>query len=216
MNPTTVADPEKRAPGRPRSARAEQAIIEAVLELLGEGVSIEALSVESVAARAGVGKATIYRRWPSKEELVVEAVAALKLPLPELAGESIRDDIVALLRATGQEPGKGRGMVMTCVMSQLSRNPDLYGWYQKVVEPRREAIRQVLRRGIESGELRANLDIEVTLALLAAPMIIQRMLHWSPRLDLPDLPERIVDAVLTGAERPGAARAGAARGPARQ
>ncbi len=201
MTATDVVDPDRRAPGRPRSARAEQAIIEAVLELLGTGVSIEALSVESVAARAGVGKATIYRRWPSKEELVVEAVAALKLPLPDLRGESVRDDLVALLRVTGQEPDRDRGKVMSCVMAQLSRNPDLYGWYQKVIEPRREATREVLRRGISAGELRADLDIEVTLGLLMAPMIMQRSMRWSPRLDIADLPERVVDAVLSGAAR---------------
>jgi hypothetical protein len=88
MTSTAAADPDKRAPGRPRSARSEQAIIDAVLSMISEGVAIETLSVESIAARAGVGKATIYRRWSSKEQLVVDAVASLKLPVPEVAGES--------------------------------------------------------------------------------------------------------------------------------
>jgi AcrR family transcriptional regulator len=197
----TAAEPEKRTPGRPRSARAEQAIIDAVLDLLDDGVSIEALSIESVAARAGVGKATIYRRWPSKEDLVVDAVNAVKLPPPELAGESVRDDLVALLRATGHERDRGRAGVVVCVMSQLSRNPELYGWYQRVVEPRREIMREVLRRGIRAGQLRADLDIEVSVGLLVAPMIMQRTVRWNPRLEGEDLAERVVDAVLAGAVR---------------
>ena len=68
------ADQERKAPGRPRSARADEAIIEAVLDLLAEGTPFDALSIEAVAARAGVGKATIYRRWSNKEALLFDAV----------------------------------------------------------------------------------------------------------------------------------------------
>src|SRR5215468_364049 len=90
------ADQDRKAPGRPRSARADEAIIEAVLDLLAEGSSLEALSIEAVAARAGVGKATIYRRWPNKEALVIDAIGELKGALPVLSGESIREDLLAL------------------------------------------------------------------------------------------------------------------------
>ena len=82
------ADQERKAPGRPRSARADEAIIEAVLDLLADGTPAESLSIEAVAAKAGVGKATIYRRWANKEALLVDAVASLKGELPRLAGES--------------------------------------------------------------------------------------------------------------------------------
>jgi AcrR family transcriptional regulator len=196
---TTATDGDRRAPGRPRSAKAEQAIIDAVLEMLGESMPIEALTIEAVAARAGVGKATIYRRWPSKEELIVEAIESIKLPAPVLAGESVRADLITLLRGTGPEPGGKSTGVVNCVMSQLARKPELYDWYQRVIEPRRERMRAVLRDGIGRGELRADLDIEATIALLAAPMIMQRMVRWNPRLEVPDLPERLADAVLTGA-----------------
>src|SRR5437764_1460247 len=95
------ADQERKAPGRPRSARADEAIIEAVLDLLADGTPAESLSIEAVAAKAGVGKATIYRRWANKEALLVDAVASLKGELPRLAGESVRDDLIALLRPVG-------------------------------------------------------------------------------------------------------------------
>jgi AcrR family transcriptional regulator len=200
--PATATDPDKRAPGRPRSARAEQAIVEAVLGMLADGVALEALSVEAIAARAGVGKATIYRRWTSKEDLIVDALAALKMPLPPLRGESVRDDLVALLRVVGRESDARRSGVMMCVLPHVHRNPELYGWYQKVVEPRRERMREVLRRGITTGEVRADLDVETSIGMLAAPLILQRMVMWNPNLDLPDLAERVVDTFLAGAAVP--------------
>jgi AcrR family transcriptional regulator len=207
MTVTTTADPDKRSPGRPRSAKAEQAIIEAVLDLLGEGVAIDALSIEAVAARAGVGKATIYRRWPSKEDLILDAVSALKFPLPTLAGENVRDDLVALLRATGLDGGTGRRRAFTCVIPQVQRNPELHHWYQKLVERRRGVLRDVVRRGMATGELRPDLDVEVILSMLVAPMIMQNMINWNPALNTEDLPERIVAAALAGAAPdPGGAR----------
>jgi AcrR family transcriptional regulator len=199
MTVTTAADPDKRSPGRPRSAKAEQAIIDAVLDLLGEGVAIDALSIEAVAARAGVGKATIYRRWPSKEDLILDAVTALKFPLPALAGENVRDDLTALLRATRLDGGAGRRRAFTCIIPQVQRNPELQHWYQKLVERRRGVMRDVLLRGVATGELRADLDVEVMLSMLVAPMIMQNMVNWNPALNTDDLPERIVSAALHGA-----------------
>src|SRR5919198_3834015 len=96
-DPTTSTAPRPR--GRPRSERAHEAIIDAVLEMLAEWTTVEALSMEAVAARAGVGKATIYRRWPHKEALVIDAVASTKEPLPEPRGTSVREDLVLLVRA---------------------------------------------------------------------------------------------------------------------
>src|SRR5260370_23120329 len=88
-----------RRPGRPRSEQAERAIIDAALSLYAE-TGPEGLCIEKVAARAGAGKATIYRRWPGKEDLLLDAIAALQVPLPQPAGRSVREDRVTLLRAT--------------------------------------------------------------------------------------------------------------------
>jgi AcrR family transcriptional regulator len=199
MTATAAADPDKRAPGRPRSARSERAIIDAVLSMISEGVAIETLSVESIAARAGVGKATIYRRWSSKEQLVVDAVASLKLPVPEVAGESVREDLITLLSTIARNAPHNYGRLMNCLLPQIARTTELHHWYQQIVEPRREAIRRVLRRGMASAELRPDLDLEAMVLLLAAPMILQRTMRWNPALDTPDLTERVVDSVLAGA-----------------
>src|SRR6266542_1733281 len=95
-----------RRPGRPRSEQAEQAIIEATLDLFAEQ-GFEGVCVEAVAARAGVGKATIYRRWPNKEELIIDAVASMKGPVPPIGGKSVRDDLVTLLSRVGKHSETG-------------------------------------------------------------------------------------------------------------
>jgi AcrR family transcriptional regulator len=193
-----IVDPDRRAPGRPRSARADEAIIEATLDLLAEGVSVEALSMESVAARAGVGKATIYRRWSSKEALVVDAVGALKGPVPELGGESVREDLLTLLRPMRTPASTRAGRIMPCLIPEMQRNAELHRRYQALVEPRRELMRVVLRRGIADGTLRADLDITATVIMLMSPLIVQTMLKWQPELDLTGFPEKIVDTLLPG------------------
>jgi AcrR family transcriptional regulator len=195
-HPVADVDEARRAPGRPRSARADEAIIEAVLDLMADGTTVEALSMEAVAARAGVGKATIYRRWPNKESLIVDAIGALKGPLPELTGESIREDLLTLLRSTIKVRASRAGRIMPCLIPELQRNPELQRQYQRIAEPRREHMREVLRRGVAEGELRADLDIEVAAALLNAPMMVQNMLNWNPAIDTTKLPEQILDALM--------------------
>jgi AcrR family transcriptional regulator len=185
---------DRRGPGRPRSARVDEAIIEAVIALLVEGTTAEALSIEAVAARAGVGKATIYRRWSNKDALLVDAVASLKGPPPEITGDSVREDLLTLLRPVGHG-ARGAATVLPCLISELRRSPSLHQCYQKIIEPRRELMRGVLHRGVANGELRPDLDIEVVIAMLAGPLVAQSALDWNPNLDRASLPERLVAAI---------------------
>src|SRR5215469_17564931 len=87
-----------RRPGRPRSEQADQAILSAALDLFAES-GPDALCIEQVAAKAGVGKATIYRRWPGKEDMLLDAISMLRTQLPTPQGRSVRADLVALLNA---------------------------------------------------------------------------------------------------------------------
>jgi AcrR family transcriptional regulator len=194
----TTVDTSARSPGRPRSARVDEAIIEAVLALLAEGATMETLSIEAVAARAGVGKATIYRRWPGKEALLVDAVRSMKGPLPEPVGESVRDDLILLLSHGPRKRDDRSARIMSCLVPEVHRSPEQYRVYQGLVEPRRELMREVLRRGVRTGELRPDLDIEIVVTVLSAPQLLQRMLRWHPDLDDATLPERVVDTVLAG------------------
>jgi AcrR family transcriptional regulator len=188
---------DRRSPGRPRSARADEAIISAVIDLLAEGTTAEMLSIEAVAARAGVGKATIYRRWSNREALLVDAVARIKGALPDLPGTGTRDDLMALLRPRGHPVGNSReARILPCLIAELRRNPELgRSYHSAVMEPRREQARAVLRRGIEAGELRPDLDVEMTVALLFGPVIAARLLAAQPGLDTEADVARMVDTL---------------------
>lgn len=186
-----------RRPGRPRSEQADRAIIDAALSLFAES-GPEGLCIERVAARAGVGKATIYRRWPGKEDLLLDAIAALKTPLPEPVGRSAREDLTALLGAMCEEtadPRRARQFAL--LLGEGAKYPRLMARYlETVVEPRREVIRKVLRRGIATGELRPNLDVEAALFMLAGAVIVRR----GPEMEAvpPEYPERVVDELMRG------------------
>ncbi|MFY1683925.1 TetR/AcrR family transcriptional regulator [Micromonospora sp.] len=195
LNPTADAP---RSPGRPRSIRADEAIIEATLDLLAEGSTIETLSIEAIATRAGVGKATIYRRWPGKDALLLDALRRLKGVVAQPAGHSVRDDLVLLVGAVGHNIDPRAERIMPCLVPEVNRSPDHFQLYQNIIEPRRKIMREVLRRGVAAGELRADLDIEVAMALLTGPMLVQRLMRWHPELDDRLLPERVVDGVLDG------------------
>src|SRR5260370_35342567 len=101
---TTTSGPEQgiRKPGRPRSAQAHKAILDATLELLAEE-GFQGLSIEEVAARAGAGKTTIYRRWSSKEELVMEAIRQVQIEVPVMDTGNFRNDLAALLETVYQD-----------------------------------------------------------------------------------------------------------------
>ncbi|MGK5550521.1 TetR/AcrR family transcriptional regulator [Actinomadura kijaniata] len=187
-----------RTPGRPRSERAEQAIIEATIDLLAEESGVAGVTIEAVAARAGVGKTTIYRRWPNKEALIVGALATLKGPLPELPGRSVREDLLVLGEALTAERHAKHGRCFFNVLGGAEKHPELYARYrQDVIEPRREVMRGVLRRGVERGELRPDVDVEVVMTLLVAPFAMR-----GPREALaPGFVETAVDTLLRGIAR---------------
>ncbi|MEU6842798.1 TetR/AcrR family transcriptional regulator [Streptomyces sp. NPDC046716] len=196
-----VPAPDGAAPtrGRPRSEAVELAIVEGVVRLLEEGVPLAELSIERIARTAGVGKATIYRRWSGKEELFVDVVASIEEPDPDLPGTSLRDDLVRLL-----EHMRRRGLnlrtsaLLHNVFAQMKTLPKLWDAYHSVVvEPRRRLLYDVLRRGVADGELPAGIDVELSGDLFTGPMLLRTMMRSdAPLAD--DLSERIVDTVLAG------------------
>ncbi|MFE5741656.1 TetR/AcrR family transcriptional regulator [Streptomyces celluloflavus] len=198
----TAGDPEAAAcerRGRPRSAAADTAIIEAVLRMIEDGASIAELSMERIAREAGVGKATVYRRWPGKSALMLDVMRSLEARCPKLDGDSVRDDLVALLeflRLGGL--AKRNSAVLRTVVSHVKAQPALWAEYHDtVIRDRHEALLAVLRRGRESGEIRTDHDIEAIADLFVGPMLARAILHeWK---ELPEgLAEDIVDMVLDG------------------
>jgi AcrR family transcriptional regulator len=187
-----------RPPGRPRSERAERAIIEAALDLLIEEAGVAGLTIEAVAARAKVGKTTIYRRWANKEALINDALATLKRPLPPLAGVSARDDLITLTGAIRPVDDRRYDCVWN-VLGGTAKHPELVRRFQQdVLEPRREVIRSVLGQGITSGEFRGDLDIEVALTIIIGAMNLQSRSFDPDATTSEDFALRVVDTALRG------------------
>ncbi|MFE6621412.1 TetR/AcrR family transcriptional regulator [Streptomyces sp. NPDC008086] len=185
--------------GRPRSEAVERAIMEGILKLLEDGVPLAELSIERIARTAGVGKATIYRRWSGKEELFVDVVRAAEPPDPELPGTSMRDDLVALLEQLRQRGLMTRSSVLLHnVIAQMKSAPKIWDAYHAiVVEPRRRKQHAILRRGQANGELRTDLDVDVLNDMIFGPMLVRAVMR--PDADLPEgLAAQMVDAVLEG------------------
>src|SRR5687768_11136781 len=121
-----------RAGGRPRSIRADEAIIEATLDLMSEGVTVDAISIESVAARAGVGKATIYRRWPNKQALLADAVMTLKGPPLQPVGDTFRERVLSVLCTAGHGMDERATRIFPCLMPEVMRSEAAYQLWQRV------------------------------------------------------------------------------------
>ena len=151
-----------RGRGRPRSEQAHRAILDATLTLLDEG-GYRPLTIEAVAARAGVGKTTIYRRWPSKLELVIEAVAEMRPPLPTEDTGSVQGDFLAFQRGQINRVAAGPlPRIAPRLIAESVGDSELHAAVQReLIAPVREAIGEVLQRGVDRGELLADLDVEL-------------------------------------------------------
>jgi AcrR family transcriptional regulator len=188
-----------RAPGRPRDPQVDRAILAATLELLGEE-GFDHLSIEAVAARAGVGKTTVYRRWPSKIPLVVDALTAMKPPTPSMIPDEVttRD---ALVRAMGgfTKPHEGSAArVLAGLVDAMSRNEELATAVRAVlVTERQRGLMEVIERGKRRGEIRPDVDARVMIDLLGGPMVLRRLITGDPVNAR--LAHAIVDLVMDGA-----------------
>jgi AcrR family transcriptional regulator len=200
----TAAAPAPRR-GRPRSEAAEQAIVAAVLRLIEQGCPLAVMSVEGIAAEAGVGKATIYRRWPNKEELLLDVLQRVDEPEPPRLEGSVRDALVAALEYLRQAALARRAHTSLAMLStELRSMPALYRRYhQQVIEPRRARMRELLARGVDSGEIRGDVDLDLLGELVLGPMLSRTLLRPDAELDDPMLSATIVDTVLQGIAPPG-------------
>src|SRR5919199_601114 len=128
-----VTEQAVRRPGRPRSEEADRAIIDTTLDLLVE-VGAAAMSIEQIAERAGVGKATVYRRWKNKGDLIVDALATLMEPLPELPGRSLREDLILVVDSIRRRSENSRvGKLFPCMLAEGERFPKMRDRYHEVV-----------------------------------------------------------------------------------
>src|SRR3954470_5200493 len=198
MQPKMTNDPSSaRTIGRPREARADRAIVTATLELMAER-GIRDLRMDDVADRAGVGKATIYRRYRSKDGLVSGAVAALvsEIAIPD-SGSARTDLLVLMTQAVKLYSGSLAAGLIPAVLEEASRNPELASTVrERFLARRRAALSAVLQRGVQRGDLRRGLDLELALDVLGGAIFYRLLVTGEPIDDR--LAEGIVELVLRG------------------
>lgn len=188
--------------GRPRSQEVDRAILTATVDLLAER-GLAAMSIEEVAARAGVGKTTIYRRWPSKGLLALDAFVDSfreEQPLPDTG--TLRGDLLSALhawvRAVTQTP---MGPMLTGLIAEAQHDPELRGaWRDRVLEPLREQHRVMLDRAIARGEIAASVDRDVVLDLFFGAAEHRLLLGHLPMTG--EFIAEVVDVILAGLPRP--------------
>jgi AcrR family transcriptional regulator len=187
-----------RRPGRPRSPEAHAAILRAALELAAEG-GLRGLSIEAIAARAGVGKATIYRRWKNKEALFAEALHTMALDpdIPDTG--TVRGDIVKASSAAVGRLSSEAFRVFPRLMAEAGDDPELLEALQiALLGPRRAVVGAILRRGVARGELREDLDVDLVTDMLMGPLIARVLMSGGDVRAFAGLPMRVYDTLEAG------------------
>jgi AcrR family transcriptional regulator len=183
--------------GRPRDPRADHAILVATLELMAQR-GVRDLRMDDVAERAGVGKATIYRRYRSKDELVADAVATLvsEIAIPDTG--STRSDLLALMRqAVELYSGPLARGLMPALLEETRRNPELASTVRdQFLAGRRLALSAVLERGVRRGDLRRGLDLELALDVLGGAIFYRLLVTGGPIDER--LAQGVVELILRG------------------
>src|SRR5271167_4067382 len=184
------ANGARRLPGRPRSEEARQAILRSTLKLL-EHTSFPDLSIEAIAAHAGVGKTTVYRWWPNKGALVVDAFASSaedELHFPN-TGSVFQDMSLQMNQFLGilRSP---RGRIVAALLGAGQSDPELLAAFrERFLRPRRQEAYKTLRRGIERGELPRGLDLDLVLDVLYGAIYMRFLIRHD------ELSERYIEEV---------------------
>lgn len=167
----------------------------AIDEFIDRGLA--AMTIEGVATRAGVARSTVYRRWSSTTDLCMDALEHIRGPAPEPPGGDIRDDLIFLMRSLRHLlTGTRLGRLIPQLAAEAHRQPELSRryWTDYLVRGN-SGFGQVLRRGVADGQLRGDLDLELTIDLLTGPLFKRAL--WQLELTDEDI-GRLVDTVLAG------------------
>ncbi len=188
-----------RGPGRPRDARCDPAILDATLELAA-AVGLGGLTMDAVAARAGVSKATIYRRWSSKEALVLDAWMAC-FPIESIPDTgSLTGDLIAHSRQFRDTVSTGTfSRVLPQMVAAARVNEELAEVYHRFVTERRARTRVALERAVERGELPPGVDLELVQDLLIGPHFYRTLVSGEASSD--DVIAEVVAIVVAGVLR---------------
>jgi AcrR family transcriptional regulator len=193
-----VAAAPAPAKGRPRSEAVSHAILEAALDLIAEHENTTDVSVEAIADRSGVSKASIYRRWSSKEEILAAAMESIKAPLPEsMPRTSFRDDLVHLGHSMTRTFGPRDMKVVKCMML-VKDEPEYERHHKRLIEYRRKFVRDTFAYWVERGEARPDLDLHLAVAMFISPLLTIYVYGQYKDVQQTDTVERLVDNLLQG------------------
>jgi AcrR family transcriptional regulator len=188
-----------RKPGRPRDSELHDVIIHAALETFVEE-GLDSASVEGIATRAGVGKATIYRRWHSKEDLISDAICqcAETVLAPETG--SARGDLIALMSKLQDDLSCSMGgQIFPRMVGEVwDATPVGEAFAEAVIRPRRKLILDVLSKGAARGELKEGFDAEMVADTLSGAVIVRRMVAGPEGKESSKRIEELVDLILEG------------------
>lgn len=203
---TTTSEPEQgqRKPGRPRSAQAHKAILDATLELLAQE-GFQGLSIEDIAARAGVGKTTIYRRWSSKDELVIDAIHEIQVDLTTVDTGNFRNDLVILFKAANQGimTHPLLPQLVLRLISEFQANPEIFQVFlTQLLIPRIQRFMYMVEQAQARGEIRRDIDWTLAFELITGPIFIHLLIshYLAPSMSSSDDKwiEQMIDAVMDG------------------
>jgi AcrR family transcriptional regulator len=188
-----------RGRGRPRSERADRAILDAALRMVGEH-GVAGTTIEGVAAEAGVGKTTIYRRWPNKNELILAAISDIVPPGDPPDTGTMAGDMAALAETQQRRLAGARlSGIVPRVLAESMSDPGLHQDYvERVVEPFRAMLRLFIVRGIERGELRPDLEVEALVDLLHAIPIYRILMSRGDPASLAQVPDAYLPILAPG------------------
>lgn len=178
--------------GRPRDETVDTRIFEAVFHLI-EDVGVRSVTIDAIAGGAGVSKATIYRRWASKEDVIVDAIASLVTPvlLPETG--DIREVLIAAMkRLQALLSSTAAGAVFPWLIGEIASGSEVGRRYaEAAVRPPRRLIATLIAQAIESGRLRQDLDVQLALDMVTGPVLLRRLLG-----DGEPVGEEFIDLIL--------------------
>lgn len=186
-----------KAQGRPRSEKARQAILGAAIDLL-EREGFGAVTVEAIAARAGVSKATVYRWWPNKAAVVTEGFLEFTAPqIGFIDTGDVREDLGQHMRKLGRMLASGSGRTIGALIAESQADPEVAEAFRsRWIAARRAEMKPALRRAVEHGELRSDLDLDTAIDALYGPIYYRLLTGYAPLSD--DFVDALADYIMSG------------------
>jgi TetR/AcrR family transcriptional regulator, regulator of autoinduction and epiphytic fitness len=185
----------------PRIERTRRVVLDATLDLLGES-GYGAVTIEAVAARSGVAKSTIYRHWPGRVELILDAFHELKAPVAPPAEGDVRETVIAVLENLARMTVDSTwSLCLPSLIDAAARDPEARRLHGEISAQGRRSLVDLLATGVERGELPANLEPELMAEALVGPILLRRLMSLPPfdPADVRQLVDQLIPAVPTAA-----------------